>query len=68
MPTLHGMLLNNVNILLNEAPLKGDPEDPVALFKEACKNEEENINVLFNTLNDANVQDRPSRRNVSLYE
>ena len=24
-----------------------------ALFKEACKNEEENINVLFNTLNDA---------------
>ena len=26
---------------------------PVALFKEACKNEEENINVLFNTLNDA---------------
>ena len=50
---LHGMLLNNVNILLNEAPLKGDPEDPVALFKEACKNEEENINVLFNTLNDA---------------
>ena len=53
MPTLHGMLLNNVNILLNEAPLKGDPEDPVALFKEACKNEEENINVLFNTLNDA---------------
>ena len=52
MPTLHGMLLNNVNILLNEAPLKGDPEDPVALFKEACKNEEENINVLFNTLND----------------
>ena len=53
MPTLHGMLLNNVNILLNEAPLKGDSEDPVALFKEACKNEEENINVLFNTLNDA---------------
>ena len=53
MPTLHGMLLNNVNILLNEAPLKGAPEDPVALFKEACKNEEENINVLFNTLNDA---------------
>ena len=53
MPTLHGMLLNNVNILLNEAPLKGDPEDLVALFKEACKNEEENINVLFNTLNDA---------------
>ena len=51
--SLHGMLLNNVNILLNEAPLKGDPEDPVALFKEACKNEEENINVLFNTLNDA---------------
>ena len=47
MPTLHGMLLNNVNILVNEAPLKGDPEDPVALFKEACKNEEENINVLF---------------------
>ena len=53
LPTLHGMLLNNVNILLNEAPLKGDPEDPVALFKDACKNEEENINVLFNTLNDA---------------
>ena len=53
MPTLHGMLLNNVNILLNEAPLKGDSEDPVALFKEACKNQEENINVLFNTLNDA---------------
>ena len=53
MPTLHGMLLNNVNILLNEAPLKGDPEDPVALFKEACRNQEENINVLFNTLNDA---------------
>ena len=52
MPTLHGMLLNNVNILLNESPLKGDTEDPVALFKEACKNEEENINVLFNTLND----------------
>ena len=50
---LFTMLLNNVNILLNEAPLKGDPEDPVALFKEACKNEEENINVLFNTLNDA---------------
>lgn len=53
MPTLHGMLLNNVNILLNEAPLKSDTEDPVALFKEACKNQEENINVLFNTLNDA---------------
>lgn len=53
MPTLHGMLLNNVNILLNEAPLKGDSEDPVTLFKEACKNQEENINVLFNTLNDA---------------
>ena len=53
MPTLHGMILNNVNILLNEAPLKGSPEDPVALFKEACKNQEENINVLFNTLNDA---------------
>lgn len=52
MPTLHGMLLNNVNILLNEAPLKSDTEDPVALFKEACKNQEENINVLFNTLND----------------
>ena len=46
-------LLNNVNILLNEAPLKSDTEDPVALFKEACKNQEENINVLFNTLNDA---------------
>ena len=53
MPTLHGMLLNNVNILLNETPLKSSTEDPVALFKEACKNEEENINVLFNTLNDA---------------
>ena len=52
MPTLHGMLLNNVNILLNEKQLTGDTEDPVALFKEACKNEEENINVLFNTLND----------------
>ena len=52
MPTLHGMLLNNVNILLNEAPLKGDTSDPVALFKEACKDQEENINVLFNTLND----------------
>lgn len=53
MPTLHGILLNNVNILLNETPLKSSTEDPVALFKEACKNEEENINVLFNTLNDA---------------
>ncbi len=53
MPTLHGMLLNNVNILLNETPLKSDTEDPVALFKEACKGQEENINVLFNTLNDA---------------
>lgn len=52
MPTLHGMLLNNVNILLNETPLTSSTEDPVALFKEACKNEEENINVLFNTLND----------------
>lgn len=52
MPTLHGMLLNNVNILLNEAPLTSDTSDPVALFKEACKNQEENINVLFNTLND----------------
>ncbi len=53
MPTLHGMLLNNVNILLNERPLKGDgTDDPVALFKEACKYQEENINVLFNTLND----------------
>lgn len=53
LPTVHGMLLNNVNILLNEMPLKSDTKDPVALFKEACKNEEENINVLFNTLNDA---------------
>ena len=52
MPTIHGMLLNNVNILLNETPLKSSSEDPVALFKEACKEEEENINVLFNTLND----------------
>lgn len=52
LPTLHGMLLNNVNILLNEKPLTSDGDDPVALFKEACKNEEENINVLFNTLND----------------
>ena len=52
MPTLHGMLLNNVNILLNEAPLKSCSEDPVALFKEACREKEENINVLFNTLND----------------
>ena len=52
MPTLHGMLLNNVNILLNEKQLTSNPEDPIALFKEACKNEEENINVLFNTLND----------------
>ena len=52
MPTIHGMLLNNVNILLNETPLKSSSEDPVALFKEACKEEEGNINVLFNTLND----------------
>ncbi len=53
MPTLHSMLLNNVNILLNERPLKGDgTDDPVALFKEACKYQEENINVLFNTLKD----------------
>ena len=41
-----------MNILLNETPLKSSSEDPVALFKEACKEEEENINVLFNTLND----------------
>ena len=34
MPTLHGMLLNNVNILLNETPLKRSTEDPVALFKD----------------------------------
>ncbi len=53
MPTLHGMLLNNVNILLNEKPLKGDTKDPLALFKKACKDQEKNINVLFNTLNDA---------------
>ena len=53
MPTLHGILLTNVNILLNETPLKSNAEDPVALFKEACKGQENNINVLFNTLNDA---------------
>ena len=52
MPTIHGMLLNNVNILLNETPLTSNSDDPVALFKEACKNKEENINVLFNTLDD----------------
>ena len=40
-------------MFFDEAPLKSDTEDPVALFKEACKNQEENINVLFNTLNDA---------------
>lgn len=52
MSTIHGMLLNNVNILLNETPLTSNSDDPVALFKEACKNKEENINVLFNTLDD----------------
>ena len=56
MPTLHGILLNNVNILLNQAPLQRDPEDTVAPFTEACKNEEENINILFNTLNEAMKQ------------
>lgn len=52
MPTIHAMLLDNVNLLLNEAPLTSNSDDPVALFKEACKGKEENINTLFNTLND----------------
>lgn len=52
MPTLHGMLLSNVNLLLGEAPLTSDTSDPVALFREACQGREENLNTLFNTLND----------------
>lgn len=52
MPSIHAMLLNNVNLLLNEAPLTANSDDPIALFKEACKGKEENYNTLFNTLND----------------
>lgn len=52
--SVHAILITNVNILINETPLKGDLKDPdaLALVTEACGGKEEYRNVLFNSLDE----------------
>lgn len=52
MPSLHSLLLSNAICLLHDAPIKPkEDEELPAFFERACKSEE-NLNALFNTLND----------------
>ena len=53
MPTVHSLLLENVNLLVNSRPLDTTDDDPVELFQQACGGREENVNVVFNALEDA---------------
>ena len=49
--SIYRMLLLNTQLLMNDSSFKSEEEDLMALFKEACGNEE-NLNVLFNSLDE----------------
>lgn len=52
MSTIYALLLNYVSWLLNGDGVSIHSEDPMVLFSEACNNDQNNINTLFNTVED----------------
>lgn len=52
MSTVFALLLNYISWLLNDSGVTINSEDPMVLFSEACNNDENNINTLFNTVED----------------
>ena len=49
--TIYRILLINIQLLLNDCAFKSNEEDLILLFQEACGNEN-NLNVLFNSLDE----------------
>ncbi len=50
MSTIYALLLNYVSWLLNDSGVTIHSDDPMVLFSEACNNDQNNINTLFNTV------------------
>lgn len=50
--SVYKMLLVNIQLLINDVPFHDEQADLQELFAVACGKKEENLNVVFNTLND----------------
>ncbi len=50
--TLYRLFIININLLVNDSQLSESGHELLDLFKEACGNKEENLNVLFNTMDE----------------